>query len=83
MTVNGSSGDDVCTLGDLRRTVEVGFTRVDGKLDHLVEHISRQDKKNDELEARVSAVERKIYSAAGAAALIGMGLPYVVQALSG
>lgn len=74
---------DSCTLGDLRRTMDVGFTRIDSKLDHLVEHVNRTDRDVAELRARVSAVERKIYSAAGAAALIGMGLPYVAQSLGG
>lgn len=72
---------DGCTLGDLRLAMEVGFTRIDGKLDHLVEHIGRTDKELEELRQRVTAVERKVYTASGAAALIGMGLPYLVQTM--
>lgn len=74
---------DGCTLGDLRLAMEVGFTRIDGKLDHFVEHINRTDKELKDLRQRVTTLERKVYTASGAAALIGMGLPYVVQAMGG
>jgi hypothetical protein len=68
-----------CTLEDLRRTVEVGFTRIDGKLDHLTEHLTTTDKDVEELRQRVTDVEQKIWKASGAAALLGMAIPYVVQ----
>jgi hypothetical protein len=68
-----------CTLNDLRLAMEVGFTRIDGKLDHLTEHLTDTDKDVEELRARLTAVEQKVWKASGAAALVGMAVPYVLQ----
>ena len=72
-----------CTLEDLRRGMEVGFTSVNGKLDHLVEHIKRTDAEVTSLATRVSVLEKRIFTASGAAAIIGVATPYIAQALGG
>jgi hypothetical protein len=68
-----------CTLEDLRRSLEVGFTRIDGKLDHLTEHLNNTDKDVTEVRARIALVEQKMWRVSGAAALLGMATPYIIQ----
>lgn len=70
-----------CTLEDLRRTVEVTQARMEAKLDAIVEHLRRSDNDIADLQDRLTAVERKVYTAAGAAAFIGMAVPYIAQTL--
>lgn len=72
-----------CTLADLRRTVEVAQARMEAKLDAIADHLKRSDDEITDLKGRLAAVERKVYTAAGAAALIGMAVPYAAQTLGG
>lgn len=70
-----------CTLEDLRRTVEVTQARMEAKLDAIAQHLKRSDNEIADLQGRLTIMERKVYTAAGAAALIGMAVPYAAQAL--
>lgn len=65
-------------------------TEVNGKLDRICDRMDRSDEDIAEnrkqvavLEQRVSALEKRVYTASGAAALIGMAVPYVVQSWGG
>lgn len=67
-------------LERLRGAVEVGFARIDGRLDGSQQRTEGVEKDVGSLEGevgalreRLSAVERKIWMAAGAAAVMGAG----------
>jgi hypothetical protein len=67
-------------LERLRGAVEVGFARIDGRLDGSQQRTEGVEKDVSSLEGEVSvlrerlgAVERKIWMAAGAAAVLGAG----------
>lgn len=59
-------------LGDFRASTAV-----------LVERTSRTDTQVARLEVRVEALEKRVYIAAGGAALIGMSVPFVTQLIAG
>ena len=51
-------GEVALALAELRATVEVGFARIDGQLALLVQRSDQTDKALEELEERVSALEK-------------------------
>lgn len=55
-------------LGDFRASTAV-----------LVERTARTDTQVARLEVRVEALEKRVYIAAGGAALVGMAVPYFTQ----
>ncbi|MFE2044293.1 hypothetical protein ACFXAZ_25890 [Streptomyces sp. NPDC059477] len=66
-------------LAELRRTMEVGFTRVDGQLALLVQRGEQTDKTLDDHEQRLDALERNrwplhVVAAVTAVAAIGLGI---------
>lgn len=61
--------------------------QVNGKLDRICDRLDRADEdvahvreQTAALEQRVSTLEKRVYTASGAAALIGMAVPYLAQA---
>lgn len=59
-------------LTELRRSLDVGFTRMDGRLALLVQRGEHIQKGLDDLEARVTALERGRWPLPGVAALTGL-----------
>ncbi|MEJ8657094.1 hypothetical protein [Streptomyces sp. MS1.AVA.4] len=51
-------GQVALALAELRSALEVGFARIDGQLALLVQRSDQTDKALEELEARVSALEK-------------------------
>ncbi len=51
-------GEVALALAELRATMEVGFARIDGQLALLVQRSDQTDKALEELEERVSALEK-------------------------
>lgn len=72
-------------LAELRRTMEVGFTRVDGQLALLVQRTEQTDKTLDEHDQRLTALERNRWPLPAVAAVTGVGALAVSvwQALGG
>lgn len=70
-----------CTLEDLRRTLEVGFAKIEGRLVSLDDHLKRTDREVEALDTRIAALEKRVYVASGGAALLGMAVPYFFQVL--
>lgn len=60
-------------LAELRRTMEVGFTRVDGQLALLVQRTEQTDKTLDEHDQRLTALERSRWPLPAVAALTAVG----------
>ncbi|MCX3062492.1 hypothetical protein [Streptomyces beihaiensis] len=60
-------------LAELRRLFEVGLTRVDGRLALLAHRDDQNAKDQDELSARVSALERTRWPVPTVAALAAVG----------
>lgn len=80
--------DIVLELERLRSAMELGFAKVetrfaevDGKLTRLCERAEETDADLTAMEVRLSALEKRVYVASGAAALLGMGIPFLVQLL--
>ncbi|MFF4369619.1 hypothetical protein [Streptomyces sp. NPDC001594] len=68
-------------IAELRRAVEVGFTRVDGSLALLVQRGDQTDKKIEDHEARLDAVERARWPLPSLAAVTAVGsLVYTILA---
>ena len=77
-------------LERMRGTFEAGLIKVDGKLDVLVERTSHTDRRLNAAEsaaaaltARVAGLERRVWAASGAAAVIGVGGGYLFAMLGG
>ncbi|MFE7118679.1 hypothetical protein ACFU99_25000 [Streptomyces sp. NPDC057654] len=51
-------GEVALALAELRNTLEVGFARIDGQLALLVQRSDQTDKAVEELEQRVTALEK-------------------------
>ncbi|MER6610109.1 hypothetical protein ABT282_30420 [Streptomyces sp. NPDC000927] len=51
-------GEVALALAELRSALEVGFARIDGQLALLVQRSDQTDKALEELEERVSALEK-------------------------
>lgn len=68
-------------IAELRRAVEVGFTRVDGSLALLVQRGDQTDKKIEDHEARLDALERSRWPLPSLAAVVSVGtLAYTLVA---
>lgn len=67
----------VLELAELRRTMEVGFTEQSGQLALLVQRGEQSDKKLDEHEARLDALERNRWPLPAVAAVTGVGALFV------
>lgn len=74
---------EACTLEDIRLALEVGLARIDGRLTSIEKHLDRADADIAALETRVTQLERRVWMASGAAALIGMAVPYLAQGIGG
>lgn len=72
-----------CTLEDVRLAVEVGLAKIDGRLTSIEKHLERTDSDVAALQVRVSHLERRVWTASGAAALVGAALPYLTSAIGG
>lgn len=72
MTPPESSVNVALELERLRGTCETGFTRVDGQLALLVQRGEQTDKKLDDLDARVDALERNRWPLPSIGALAGV-----------
>ncbi len=68
-------------LERLRGSMEKNFAQVQGKLDMLMAADERMNADVASLEVRVSALEKRVWLASGAAGLVGLAMPFVVQAL--
>lgn len=68
-----------CTLEDVRRTLEVGLAKIDGRLTSIEKHLDDTDSDLEALEGRVAGLERRVWQASGGAALIGLALPYLAN----
>lgn len=79
--------DEVATeLAKVYGAIEKLSTSVNGKLDRICDRLDRADEDVADtrdhvvaLEQRVSALEKRVYAASGAAALVGMAFPYLIQ----
>lgn len=70
---------EVCTLEDVRRALEVGLAKIDGRLTSIEKHIDRTDGEVAALETRVAQLERRVWTASGAAALVGTSIPFLLR----
>ncbi|MFE6486990.1 hypothetical protein ACFVGN_29200 [Streptomyces sp. NPDC057757] len=61
--------------------VDTKFAEVNGNLNMVVERTGRTDAEVTALELRVGALEKRVWTASGVAALVGMAVPFVVQVL--
>ena len=73
-------------LAKVYGAVEKLGIEVNGKLDRICDRMDRADedvaktqKQVGKLEQRVSSLEKRVYTASGAAALIGMAVPYLAR----
>ncbi|MEO3978755.1 hypothetical protein [Streptomyces sp. CAU 1734] len=89
MTV-GETSSVAVELERMRGTFETGMTKLDGKLDVLVERGTHADRRMSAAEqaaaaltARVAAVERRVWMASGAATMLGAGGGYLFAVLGG
>jgi predicted NBD/HSP70 family sugar kinase len=73
--------EEACTLEDIRRALEVGLAKIDGRLTSIEKHLDRTDSDVADLKTRVASMERRVWTASGAAALVGMAVPYVVRTM--
>jgi hypothetical protein len=67
------SGPVLLEIERLRGAVETGFARIDGRLDGTVQRATDTEKDVEKLDKRVTAVERRVWMAAGAAAVLAVG----------
>ncbi len=81
-------GDVSLELERIRRSVDVGFTDIGGRLNLLLQRADQTDTKlnqqvidSDGLEKRVSALEQKVWMASGAATILGAAVGILVPGL--
>jgi hypothetical protein len=65
-------GEIALALAELRRALEVGLARIDGQLALLVQRSDQTDKAIEELETRVTALERSRWPLPAVSALTGL-----------
>uniref|UniRef100_A0AAU2V792 Uncharacterized protein n=1 Tax=Streptomyces sp. NBC_00003 TaxID=2903608 RepID=A0AAU2V792_9ACTN len=65
-------GDVVLALAELQRSLEVGLARIDGQLALLVQRSDQIDKAVEDLEERVTALEKTRWPLATIAAITAM-----------
>jgi hypothetical protein len=61
--------------------IDVKFAEVNGKIDRLCERGERTDQDVADLQTRIAATEKRVWLLSGAAAVIGIVTPYIVQAI--
>ncbi|MGW2513667.1 hypothetical protein ACWC0A_30585 [Streptomyces scopuliridis] len=71
--MNEDSGTVAVALADLRGAVDVGFAKLDGRLDVALQRTDTVEREVQELKTKVSALEGKIWRFSLAAAAIGTG----------
>ncbi|MFB6548668.1 hypothetical protein [Streptomyces sp. NPDC056405] len=88
MSTPPPSSDMTTELLKVSGAIERLSVEVNGKLDRIYDRFDRSDKDVEQahervasLERRTSALEKRVYTASGAAALIGTAVPYLVQAV--
>lgn len=84
----GEVGDVSLELERIRRSVDVGFTDIGGRLNLLLQRADQTDTKlgqqaveSQDLEKRVSALEQKVWMASGAATILGAAVGILVPGL--
>jgi hypothetical protein len=77
------SGAVLLELERLRGAVNEGFATVNGRLDGMSQRASVAEAELEKLDSRVSALEKRVWAAAGVAALMSSGGIAVVLALMG
>ncbi|GAA2656676.1 hypothetical protein [Streptomyces vastus] len=65
-------GEIALELAELRRALEVGLARIDGQLALLVQRSDQIDKAVEELDARVTALERTRWPLPAISTLTGL-----------
>ncbi|MGW7542133.1 hypothetical protein ACWGKQ_13570 [Streptomyces sp. NPDC054770] len=65
-------GEIALELAELRRALEVGLARIDGQLALLVQRSDQIDKAIEELDGRVTALERSRWPLPAISALTGV-----------
>ncbi|MFE7012127.1 hypothetical protein ACFVAQ_16710 [Streptomyces sp. NPDC057651] len=70
-------GRIVLELAELRRALEVGLARIDGQLALLVQRSDQIDKTIEELDARVTALERTRWLLSAISTLTSLAAPAV------
>ncbi|MFF3871206.1 hypothetical protein [Streptomyces sp. NPDC001978] len=88
MSTPPAAQDMTTELAKVNGAIERLSVEVNGKLDRIFDRLERSDKdvaqtneRVTALEQRVSALEKRVYAASGAAALVGMAVPYILQAV--
>jgi hypothetical protein len=66
----------------LQAEMEKQFATVNGKLDLLTSEGARNAADIAALEARMSAVEKRVWIASGAAMLVGIVVPWIIQLMN-
>lgn len=81
MIPNQGASDLVVELAiaKLQGEMEKSFATVNGKLDLLTSDSVRNSADISALEVRVSALEKRVWLASGAAGLVGFVTPWIVQ----
>lgn len=73
------ANDVALELEKLRGTCAEGFAQVKGQLGVLVERSDRTDETLRNHDARISGLERRVWSVAGGIATVGVVASYFVQ----
>lgn len=81
-------GDVSLELERIRRSVDVGFTDIGGRLNLLLQRADQTDTKlgqqvseSQDLERRVGALEQKVWMASGAATILGAAVGILVPGI--
>lgn len=72
----------VVELERLRGTVEAEFARLHGRLDLALQRTEQTEGEVSRLAERVGALERRVWTASGAATAVGACLGYVLQVVA-
>lgn len=67
------TGAVAVALADLRGSVDTGFAKLNGRLDVALTRTGAAERKLDDLERRVTAVEAKVWRIAAIASAVGAG----------
>ncbi|MGP3971518.1 hypothetical protein [Streptomyces sp. 6N223] len=70
-------------LEQLRGVMTTGFAELRGELRAALQRTDTAEQDIRDLDARVSALERRVWTASGAAAAIGGAAGYIAKALGG
>jgi hypothetical protein len=75
------SGAVLLELERLRGTVSEGFATVNGRLDAMVQRAGDTEKDVDKLDKRVSALEKKVWMAAGLSGALAIGCSGLITSM--